>query len=189
MKKINNKEFYETAINKYGVSPRGVHWNSKNSQYKRFEAITSFIKKDIINSTLLDVGCGFGEYYKYLSINNKLPAKYIGIDCEKSMIDLANTRFPNQKFIIKDVLKDNLIHSDYLICSGALNILDIDQIDIFIKKSFEHCNKGFIFNFLKNVTFTVIKKDEIIDITKRYTKNMIIKEDYLDNDFTIFMVK
>ena len=189
MKKLTNKVFYEKSIKKFGVSALGVHWNSKYTQYKRFEIITQLIKKDIKTSSIVDVGCGFGEYYNYLRINHKIPYSFLGIDCEQPMINICKKRFPNLKFYTRNILTDKLTCADYYTCSGALNILEYDEIEIFIKKCFETSTKGFIFNFLKNLTFNNIKKYEIINICKKHTQNLIIKENYLDNDFTIFMVK
>ena len=88
MKLPSNSEFYAESIKEFGISAQGVRWNNKNSQYKRFEAITKRIKKDITNATIVDVGCGFAEYLSYLTTNKKIPMKYIGIDCEKDMINI-----------------------------------------------------------------------------------------------------
>ncbi|MEA3554200.1 MAG: class I SAM-dependent methyltransferase [Campylobacterota bacterium] len=186
---MDNNKFYQTSIKEFGISAQGVHWNSKYTQYKRFEILTKLIKKDIKSSSIIDVGCGFAEYYNYLQNNNRTPSKYIGIDCEDEMVNISKKRFPNQEFYKQNILYDNLINADYYISSGALNILTYDEINIFIKKCFESANKGFLFNFLKNLTFNSIKKYEIIDICKTHTNNIIIKENYLENDFTIFMVK
>ncbi|RLA81241.1 MAG: class I SAM-dependent methyltransferase [Epsilonproteobacteria bacterium] len=189
MKILSNKKFYEQSVAEFGISAQGVHWNNKYTQYKRFEIITKCIKKDIKNSTLVDVGCGFGEYYNYLQNNHKVPTKFIGLDCEQNMINICRKRFPSLEFYTKDILKDELIDADYYTCSGALNILTLDEINIFIKKCFHASRKGFIFNFLKNLTFSNIKKYEIINICEQYTQSIIVKEGYLDNDFTIFMIK
>ncbi len=186
---MNNKKFYSESIKEFGISAQGVHWNSKYTQYKRFEVITKFIKKDILISSVVDVGCGFGEYYNYLKVNNKIPKKYIGIDCEDSMIKVCKKRFSSQEFYTQNILTDTLIESDYYICSGAMNIMTINEVDMFIGKCFTTSKKGFIFNFLKDLTFNEIKKDEIISLCNKYTKNIKIKENYLENDFTIFMVK
>ena len=186
---MDNQKFYHNSIKEFGISAQGVHWNSKYSQYKRFEIITRLIKKNIKSSSIIDVGCGFAEYYNYLQNNNRIPYKFTGIDCEEEMINISKKRFPNQDFFKQNILFDNLIQADYYISSGALNILTIDEIKVFIQKCFENSNKGFIFNFLKNLTFNNIKKYEIIDICNLYTNNIIIKENYLENDFTIFMVK
>ncbi|MEA3384607.1 MAG: class I SAM-dependent methyltransferase [Campylobacterota bacterium] len=189
MKKLSNKVFYAKAIKEYGVSAQGVHWNSKYTQYKRFEVLTKLIKKDIKTSFIVDVGSGFGEYYHYLINNHKIPNKYIGVDCESNMVEISKKRFPNQEFYKQNILYDDLIKADYYISSGALNILTLEQCRIFIQRCYEHSLKGFIFNYLKSVTFTSIQQFEIIDICKEHCDDITIKDDYLDNDFTIFMKK
>lgn len=186
---INNKNFYDKSIKEFGVSAQGVHWNSKYTQYKRFEIITKFLKKDIKTSSVVDVGCGFGEYYNYLEKNHKKPKSFVGLDCEKKMVDISQKRFPNIEFYQKDILIDKLPMADYYTCSGAMNILSYDEVVIFIQKCFDASNKGFVFNFLKNLSFNNIKQYEILEICKQHTANIKIKENYLDNDFTIFMVK
>ena len=77
MAQKHNKEFYRKSIETYGLCALGVHWNSKHTQYKRFEILTKFIKKDILISSIADVGCGFGEYYKYLELNNLSDGMYV----------------------------------------------------------------------------------------------------------------
>lgn len=186
---MDNNKFYTKSIKEFGVSAQGVHWNNKYTQYKRFEIITKLIKKDIKSSTVVDVGCGFAEYYNYLLNNNRAPNKFIGVDSVDQMITISKKRFPNQEFYKQNILYDELIDADYYVSSGALNILNLEEINIFIKRCFEHSSKGFVFNFLKNLTFNHIKQYEIEEICKTYTDKIILKENYLDNDFTIFMVK
>ena len=65
----DNHIFYKSAISKHGISAQGVHWNSEYNQYKRFEVLTCFVKDEIKESTIVDAGCGFGEYYNYLFDN------------------------------------------------------------------------------------------------------------------------
>jgi SAM-dependent methyltransferase len=189
LKTPTNKEFYAQSIKEHGISAQGVHWNNKHSQYKRFEAITKRIKKHVQTSTIVDIGCGFGEYIEYLKTNKKTPDKYIGLDCEIDMINICKKRYPNEQFYLKDVLADDLIYGDYLIASGTLNILEYDDIDLFISKCFKYSRKGFIFNSLKNLTFNNIKQHEIVDICKKYSQQISVFEGYLENDFTILMVK
>ena len=189
MAQKHNKNFYKKSIETYGLCALGVHWNSKHTQYKRFEILTKFIKKDILISSIADVGCGFGEYYKYLELNNKLPSKYLGIDCEDSMVTICKKRLPNQKFIKQNILTDTLIEADYYICSGALNILTIDEVYKFIDRCFKASSKGFIFNFLKSHSFNKLNIDDVISFCKTKTTIIKTKDNYLNNDFTIFMVK
>lgn len=187
--KNNNYQFYNPAIKKYGISAKGVRWSSKYSQYKRFEVLTNFIENEIRESSIVDAGCGFAEYYNYLFDNNLKPKSYIGIDCEEEMITLASKRFLNTSFYIKDIIKDELVFADYYICSGAMNILKKDEIFIFIKKCFEASNMGFIFNFLKNDPLTNVNFLDILHYSKSLSKRVEIKEDYLENDISIFIKK
>jgi len=185
----DNQKFYQKSIKKYGISAQGVHWNSTNTQYIRFEVLTSFIKKEIISSSIVDAGCGFGEYYNYLYDNKLKPESYIGIDCESDMIKLASKRFLDTSFFLKNILEDNLFIADYYICSGAMNILKKEEMFIFIKRCFNISNYGFIFNFLKSDSFNKVSLDEILEYCKTLTKNIQINDDYLDNDISIYLKK
>lgn len=189
MKYLSNKKFYETSLKEYGISAQGVHWKNQETQYKRFEVLTNFIEENLATSFIVDAGCGVAEYYKYLFNKNQKASKYLGIDCEESMIDVCKVRFPSVDFLKQNILTDELIEADYYICSGALNILTFDEIEIFIKKCFQASRKGFVFNYLKNLSFYNIKQHEIERICSQYTKDVRICEGYLDNDFTICMVK
>jgi len=184
-----NNEFYSESIKEHGVSAEGVRWNNKYSQYKRFEAITKRIKKEILTSVVVDVGCGFAEYLQYLRKNNKQPKHYIGIDCELDMVNISKKRFANVEFLHIDVLTQDLPYGDFFVCSGALSILTYKEIELFIMKCYEHSSKGFVFNALKNLTFNDVKQYQIIDICKKYSQKISVFEGYLDNDFTILMLK
>ncbi|PLY10812.1 MAG: class I SAM-dependent methyltransferase [Arcobacter sp.] len=189
MAQKDNTTFYKKSIKKYGISAKGVHWNSEFTQYMRFEILTRFIKKDIKNSSIIDAGCGFGEYYNYLFDNDLKPKSYIGIDCEQEMIKLASKRFLDTNFHIKNILYDELETADYYICSGALNILDKYEIFQFIHKCFNASTKAFIFNFLKDDPLTKVKVKDVLSYCKTLTKNMQIEENYLENDVSIILKK
>ena len=189
MAQKDNHTFYKYSIKKYGISAKGVHWNSKYTQYKRFEVLTSFIKDEIKDATIIDAGCGFGEYYNYLFDNNLKPKSYIGIDCEENMITLASKRFIDTEFYVKNILKDKLPLADYYICSGAMNILEKEEVFIFIEKCFESSKVAFIFNFLINDPLTKVKIKDIFLYCKNLSQNIQIKENYLDNDISILIKK
>ena len=189
MSQSHNQKFYEESIDTYGISAQGVHWNSEFSQYKRFEILTEFIREDIKSSTLIDVGCGMGEYYNYLMDEELKPKNYMGIDCEQKMIDIAAKRYPRVDFILKNVLEDELPIADYYICSGAMNILEVNEFYLFILNCYEKCEKGFVFNFLKKDSYTKVYKEEILTLCHKISNNVQSKDNYLDNDFSIFISK
>lgn len=188
MFKINNSKFYNDSIKKFGISPQGVHWNSKYSQYKRFEIMTACIKSDIEQSSLLDVGCGFGEYYHYLTLQKHTPKEYIGLDCEINMVNIAQERFPFLEFYVKNALCDTLINGDYYVCSGALNLLTKEEFFSFLHNVWSYSKKGFVFNFLKDESFNHIKPKEVMAFCQTLKPKKTEKFDsYLNNDMTIIL--
>ena len=185
---IYNEEFYTKSLKEFGISAKGMHWHNKSTQYTRFKILTSFIK-DIKESSILDVGCGCAEYYNYLIIHKNLPYKYIGIDCFNKMVDISKKRFPNIEFQIKDTLNTNLIYSDYYVSSGSMSLLDGMDVLLSIENCYKFSNKAFIFNFLKEEGLSGLTQNQIIMFCKSLCNNVLICDNYLENDFTISMCK
>ncbi len=183
-----NHKFYAQSIKQYGNSAKGVHWNSKYTQFARFAVLTGFIE-DIKNCSIIDAGCGMGHYVNYLKQYDLMPKSYLGYDCEVDMITLAKKQHPIEQFEIKNILEDELIKADYYVCSGALNILSVAQMYKFIKRCFEYSNRGFVFNFLSNMSYNNASVDDVISYCESLCTTIKTKSDYLHNDFTIVMVK
>jgi len=188
LSKFNNTLFYLKSFLKHGISPKGVHWNNTFTQEIRFEVITSFIIDEIKEISIVDAGCGFGDYYLYLKKNNILPEKYIGIEKEIFFSKTAKKRI-NQQIITANILKDHLVEADYYIASGSLNILDKKFFFKFIRRCFDASKKGFIFNFLVENQFVKITKEEILNFCGNITDEFYVKSGYLKYDNTIFLRK
>ena len=184
---LNNK-FYKKSYNKYGVSAQGVHWNSKESQFVRFQIITNFIK-NIEDTSIVDIGCGFGDYLIFLEKQNIKIKNYIGLDCEEFMISIASQKHKTNSFLLCDILVDEIPMGDYLICSGSLNLLSKRKFFLAIKKGFEASKKGFVFNFLTQDSFQKISSIEVHNYCKTLTNKIFIEDNYLRNDSTILLEK
>lgn len=186
---FNNTQFYRNSILKHGISPKGVHWQSRTTQEKRFEILLEFIKDKISTSSIVDAGCGFGDFIKYFSSRNLYPKSYLGIDKEDFFIEIASSIYPNANFKQIDILKGQLPKADYYICSGAMNLLDLEEMKIFIINCLNSSNKGLAFNFLIAKTFNDVKKEEILEFCKSLKTRIKIQKNYLKNDFSIFLAK
>ena len=68
---IDNETFYSSAIEKHGVTAKGLNWASKENQLIRFNKILELLPKDLSELTLIDAGCGFGDFYNFL-VNDKI---------------------------------------------------------------------------------------------------------------------
>lgn len=189
MKRLNNHKFYKDSYKEHGISAKGVHWDSEFTQFKRFEILTSFIKNDLSTSSLIDVGCGYGGFIEYLKKEHLVPDIYLGIDCEKFILNITSKKFDKNVFIRCDILKDKIPNADYLICSGALNILNQTDFLEAIRNCYNASNKGFIFNFLTPHSVHGLSLEIIYGFCKGLSKEVILEDDYLPNDCTIFLKK
>ena len=193
-------ERYKTRYNEFGYSPQTLGW-VKGKQGIRFNSLTS--QYNFENKHVLDFGCGFGDLIKTLSrkVNN---FKYTGVELVKEFIEEAekqysgdNIHFVNQNIL--DFNSDELF--DYTISSGIFNYKisgnnNYDFIEEVIKKALSVSRDGLAFDFLSDkVDF--IKYDytfhsnpgKILEIAYKYSRNVILKNDYMPFEFSLFIFK
>lgn len=185
MPTIDNQKFYANAIKKHGQNAKGLNWNSELYQVLRFDQLIKLLPNDIDNYTLTDVGCGFGDFYNYLSYK---PKKYTGIDILQEMVTIAKEN-TSQEIILQDLIKNPPAISDYIVCSGALNILTKFETTMFLQNCYNSARKGFIFNCLvgrESETFNYLDQNFIEEIARSLGVNRVkYIEDYIPNDLTI----
>lgn len=186
MPTIDNQKFYLNAIKKYGQSARGLNWNSQHHQTKRFDQIINFLPQDLQNHTLTDVGCGFGDLYNYFELK---PKKYWGIDILEEMVTIAKAN-TKQEILLCDVLKEPLMSSDYIVCSGAMNILTKFETTLFIQNCYNAAKKAFVFNCLsgdkRSEIFNYLDLNFIQELALSLGVNEVkYSTGYIPNDLTI----
>jgi len=189
MPKIDNEKFYTSAIQKYGVSAKGVNWINATTQNTRFKALCKLLPKEINNYTLLDAGCGFGDFYFYLDKNNNTPKEFIGVDCHEDMVAIASNKTGCEILNI-DILKEELPKADFITCSGAMNILSHYETFLFLKNCFLSSNIAFVFNILhgdkESQTYNYLTKKQIESFAKELdVKKVTFLEGYLDADISV----
>ena len=93
-----NDKFYDQLIKKeLGKNFLTVGWGSKKTQRIRFENIYKYFDKN--NFSVLDVGCGLGDFYSFLK-KKKINFKYTGIDINEVFINKCKRKYKNINFII-----------------------------------------------------------------------------------------
>lgn len=189
MARIDQKAFYQNNIDTYGVSAQGVAWDSPQTQKRRFSAILSCLG-NIKNDTLVDAGCGFGDFYLYMKEKGNLPKTYIGLDLCAPMVAQAKVR-TGCKIQQRDILHQTIPMADWYVASGSMNLLTRMETQIFIQRCFEKSRKGFVFNLLEGKEregeFSYWKPHDIRELCKSMSKNVEIKEGYMDGDFTVVL--
>jgi SAM-dependent methyltransferase len=102
------KSLKEETLAHFEVLASSGYWeslysNSYNFITRREEVIN--MVSDLDYSSVLDLGCGTGDYADYFLKNQK---DYLGIDNSGKMIRRAQTRFPDALFQVDDVENSSL---------------------------------------------------------------------------------
>lgn len=197
----NVSTYYTEKVKEYGATPRGVDWNSEESQYLRFDKISELLR-DRTEFSILDFGCGTGAYLKYLS-EKDVACSYTGFDISPEMIETAkkvNTNL-NGEFRT-DLTGQNF---DYVIASGIFNVrlqFNLDQWETYVHNTIEKLNqlstKGFAFNILTLYSDEEKRRGDLyyadplryFDLCKKkYSRFVTLLHDYPLYEFTLLVRK
>ena len=119
--------YYTPLIKHYTQeSTRYVSWNSTNNQHLRYFQLVDNI--DFNFTSVLDVGCGVGDFLEYLNINHFSLKDYKGIDILDDMVDGAKSKHPDINVECVDVFEYFETH-DYAVCNGTIHtrVFDDDE--------------------------------------------------------------
>jgi len=190
--------YHSVRLAQYGQDIRSL-WGSTQSQQVRFKVLSEM--GDFSNKSVLDVGCGFGDFYTFLKEHNIFPEKYIGIDINPEMIATARLRLPEVTFLVRDILDDEINEKfDYVVASGIFPLKTPNWQTITEKKIgkiYQLCEIGAGFNLLSFFTPGEKASDshyanpvDMLDfIIRNLTTRIVLRHDYRPNDFTIYIYK
>ncbi|MDO8489487.1 MAG: methyltransferase domain-containing protein [Candidatus Omnitrophota bacterium] len=126
----------------------------KADAYRRMAKIAPVAGFLLKGATCLDVGCGTGDFSAY--VRKRGARSYTGIDILGSVIATARKKYPKEKFLKQDILKQAIEDRyDFVFCSGALSVkLSVDNyvfLASMVKAMLGASKKGLVFNFLTDI--------------------------------------
>ena len=69
------EQYYKGLFKLHGTKPDALGWH-KGNQFLRFKQLTDLF--DLNGASFCDVGCGFGDFNKYLEVNKIVNYNYLG---------------------------------------------------------------------------------------------------------------
>lgn len=192
-------ERYNKRIAKFGNTIEALASGSDERRSMRFQVLMDCgIQK---GDKILDLGCGFGDLYKFLQ--NALGDdgfEYVGIDINSTIIEGAKERFPDVDFRVLDILEDKMEERfDYIVSTSSFNLKlsDTDNYT-FAQKMFEKCyeysNKGVAIDFLTEYVDFRSSEDafyyspeRLFSIAKGITKCVMLRHDYPLFEFCVYL--
>ena len=205
-------QYYESCFEKHGDTPEGVDWTKPEQVDNRYKVMLDimFYKERSFNHnktiSLLDYGCGLSHLYEYINKNNIKNINYTGLEISKKFYAKSLNKFPENKYILGDLLTDNSIlkeNYDYIIMNGVFTEKrELSYETMFeyfasmIKKIYDYSNKGIAFNVMsKQVDWEVgslfhVPLDDMANfLTKTISRNFIIRNDYGLYEYTVYLYK
>jgi len=192
------QKYHRDRIIKFGAnSSRALGWTSDEGQKARFKMIIDLLG-DLNNKSILDVGCGHGDLRRFLG-DAFAGLRYAGIEQVESFLDIAiehNKQYPDTAFYFGDFYKSELPVMDYIVACGALSYKSSDPEYVLkaITKLYSSCRLGLVFNMLKSIDSEegiLVAYDPVIILAhcKTLSENVIFKDGYYGEDYTIFLKK
>ena len=156
--------------------------------------------------SVLDYGCGLSHLYNFILKKNLNNINYTGLEISEKFFNESKKKYPKNKYILGDILKDPSIlkiNYDYIILNGVFTEkrqLTYDYMFEYLKKMisiiFTKSNKAIAFNVMsKQVDWEVdtlfhVPIDDMANfLTKKITRNFIIRNDYGLYEYTVYIFK
>jgi SAM-dependent methyltransferase len=189
---------HNDMLTRYGEDVKALSYGSPESQRIKFQVL--FELGDFEGKSVLDVGCGFGDFYGFVRQRAHLK-HYLGVDINPSLIDIAKRRFPGASFEVKDIIEDSIDQTfDYVVSSGIFFLKTPNWREIMegmVSRMYELSEIAVGVNLLSS--YTTGQKDslsyyaaptEILDfVCCHLSTRVILRHDYRPNDFTLYIYK
>lgn len=199
MKPEEKKEIvslYESRLKSLGITPQTMGWKDREQQRLRFRILTEIGIKS--NCSVLDIGCGFADYYTYLS-QRGIQVSYTGYDLSKKIIGAAKKLHSNLNLQVKDILREKPRKKfDFVVESGILNKSIYNNMVYarnIIKKMFDICRIGISVNMMSNYVdyeedyLYYYRPEEMFKFCRSLSKWVVLRHDYPLYEFTLYVYR
>jgi len=151
---ISTVERYSTRYKKLGKHVHTLGWGTEEQQIHRFSQV--FRANRLDGKHVLDIGCGFGDFYtSCISADCKL-SHYTGWDINSDLISEARTQHSQSTFSVVNLaeIEELVPVAEVGVMLGVLNLNFKDSYDnleyskMMIKKAFSSVSETMIIDFL-----------------------------------------
>ncbi len=173
-------DFFRVHVRLYGNDWRALGWQSRATQVRRFAVLAEI--GPLAQTRVLDVGCGLGDLYGYLCDQGTW-VTYTGYDLVPEMVKRASQRYPEARFVVRDVLQGLGVGD---------NLFAIQRV---LHEMYDACARGVAINFLSitdpqtDPIFYHYDPQIMLAYCQTFCPDVRVRKDYLPNDFTLYLYR
>ena len=192
--------YYSGKLRDHGPTPRGVDWNSAESQASRFDQLLGLCEPGR-PASIVDYGCGYGALVDRIEANGLPLGRYLGFDASAAMIAEAIRTRGNRPSVAFTSNPADLVEAEYALASGTFNVrLDTpdDRWRAYILEALADLDRlgrrGFAFNMLTSYSDADRMRTDLYygdpcfffdHCKRRYSRQVALLHDYGLFEFTI----
>jgi SAM-dependent methyltransferase len=189
---------YQERHRKHGYSPLALGWGKVSKQDIRFAVM---VQSGIgSHSSVLDVGCGFGDLDAYLRAQG-WRGRYVGVDIVDSLLEEARRQHPGIDVRNNDILTNPLREKfDYVVCSGIFGWVlkeqdNYDYIAEMLRSMFDHAQVAVSADFMSSYVDFVqpgafhADPAKVLQLARQLSRRVAVRHDYLPFEFAMHIYK
>lgn len=198
-------EHYEELLAQHGDSLHSVGWPKEQAARVRFGVMADLFRGAPEGWTLLDFGCGASHFYEHLAAQGRLPKTYTGLDMSEKFIRVSEKKFPDNKYICRDVLADPLPGpvADYAVANGLFTYkggMDAAAMREHMRRMlaaiYPLCGVGMAFNVMspyvdwRDETLFYEPVQSVMDfVAEHLSRHFVVRHDYGLFEYTVYVYR
>jgi SAM-dependent methyltransferase len=188
-------ERYADRLERLGPVVQALGWRDTAQQELRFRVMADGMTR-IDGASVLDIGCGFGDLYGYLT-RDGASISYTGCDISAQVLAVGRSRYPAARFEQRDVLEQPYAAGafDYVCMSGIFNHRLADN-ELFLRRmltaAFEMAAHGAVANMTtdhvdyQDAHLYYFNPERVLEFCRGLSRHVALRHDYPLYEFTIF---
>jgi dTDP-4-amino-4,6-dideoxygalactose transaminase/SAM-dependent methyltransferase len=159
-------DYYDAHLAKHGDTAHGAAWPDEAGRQARFAIGLELIRMHAGDAavTVCDLGCGTGEFYRYLRDAAETRIAYVGLDRSAQAIALAREKFPEATFECVDLehcaddVAARLLNCDFVFANGLFTVRHTlshqamwDFLQGTLERAWAHVRRGVVFNVMSKI--------------------------------------
>jgi ubiquinone/menaquinone biosynthesis C-methylase UbiE len=191
-------ERYAERLQLHGAVVQVLGWRDQAQQELRFRVMADGLR-EIANASILDIGCGFGDLYHYLT-GRAAGLRYVGCDISPDLLQVARERHPQVQFDLRDVLDAPYPENsfDYVFISGIFNYRIEDNegfLEQTLATAYRMCVRGVAANMMtdqvdyRDKHLHYFNPERVLRFCRKLSRRVALRHDYPLYEFTVFVYR